>query len=93
MTYHEKYNAFYSSQAWKDTRDFVFARDNGLCKECRSKGVVSAGREVHHIEPLDKAWEKRLAIDNLVLLCTRCHNDVHERKSGLKKFKELFKEI
>jgi len=51
----------------------------------RDKGCVGCGAhtnrcEAHHI----KAWQAngRTDIDNLVLLCSRCHHDVHDR--GLK---------
>jgi 5-methylcytosine-specific restriction protein A len=59
---------------------------NGLCEHCLKKGIVRAGREVHHIIPIEEDWNKRLDIDNLVLLCPDCHNAEHERISPLQKF-------
>ena len=89
-TYHEKYNYFYGSQAWRSLRDLVFAEENGLCRWCLEKGIVTAGKEVHHIEPIDKAWAKRLERDNLVLLCSECHCLAHERVSPLTEFNKFW---
>ena len=42
--------AFYKSKAWKETRDYIFIRDKGLCQDCLEKGKITPGKEVHHIK-------------------------------------------
>lgn len=85
-TYHEKYNSFYQSADWKELRESRFAFADGLCELCRKKGIVRAGREVHHRVSIQEDWSKRLDFDNLILLCPDCHNFMHERISPLQKF-------
>ena len=85
-TYHERYNSFYQSAEWKALRESRFAFADGLCELCRKKGIVRAGREVHHRVSIQEDWGKRLDFDNLILLCPDCHNEQHERISPLQKF-------
>lgn len=86
MNYKEKYQSFYNSAEWKALRNYKWGMANGLCEHCLKKGIVRAGREVHHIIPIEEDWNKRLDFDNLVLLCSDCHNAEHERISPLQKF-------
>lgn len=91
--YHKKYNAFYTSKQWQRLRQQKFQDANGLCERCLKKGIVRAGKEVHHIVPIDKDWEKRLDYDNLILLCNDCHNEMHERISPLQEFLKAWEEM
>lgn len=86
LNYNDKFKSFYNSSAWIKLRNTKFANANGLCENCLSKGIVKAGKEVHHIKPIEDRWDKRLDYDNLKLLCRDCHNEVHERISPLQKF-------
>lgn len=88
--YHEKFGAFYSSKEWHDLRDAKFADANGLCEMCKADGVIEAGAEVHHIVPIEKDWSKRLDYDNLILLCSMHHNQVHKRQSKLQDFMKIW---
>ena len=66
---------FYGSKQWKDCREYIKAKYNGLCQECLDKGIVEYGVDVHHIDVITKQdyeqgnWDKLLGEDNLVLLC------------------------
>lgn len=93
QTYHEKFDAFYNSSLWKDLRARKFYDANGLCEMCLKEKVVRAGREVHHIVPIEDDWSKRLEYDNLILLCPDHHNQMHERISPLQKFLKEWEEI
>ena len=84
--YDKKYNKFYCSKEWKALRTEKFVEAKGLCEECKKKGKVVAGEEVHHTIPIEEDWSKRLDYDNLILLCKSCHNAVHNRESSLSKF-------
>ncbi|MBS6503890.1 MAG: HNH endonuclease [Clostridium sp.] len=68
-----KYNKFYWTQKWKKLREYILARDNYLCQDCLDNKVVTEATEVHHIEKLRRAWEKRYDPDNLISLCEKCH--------------------
>ena len=86
LNYHEKYQDFYNSAEWKALRNYKFAEAYGLCEKCREKGIARVGREVHHKIPISEDWSKRLEIDNLILLCSDCHNAEHLRISPLQEF-------
>lgn len=68
---------FYLSKAWRNTRDFIFKRDMGLCVRCGRPGKI-----VHHKIHLTPQNINDLAItlseDNLELLCRECHAIEHE---------------
>lgn len=70
-----------------------FRLENGLCEQCRAKGIVKAGTEVHHIVPIDADWGRRLDFDNLILLCRDCHDSKHGRESALQTFNRIWEEM
>lgn len=67
-------DTFYHSKEWKHTSAYVLAKNNYQCAEC---GKIAT--EVHHIIELNKDWSKRLDIDNLLPLCTSCHNHMRSK--------------
>lgn len=86
--------AFYNSSAWKHKRMQILDRDHYECQDCRKRikdtavsGTQLIGRdrkiwraeEVHHIQGLKEHPELGLDDDNLVSLCTQCHNLRHGR--------------
>lgn len=72
---------FYNSQAWRETRAAAFARDHGLCVECRKRGEVTSGEIVHHIEPLTPTNINDAGVSlnllNLETVCRPCHARLH----------------
>lgn len=67
-------DAFRGSNAWKSKRDAIRSRDMNLCRVCLAAGQLQcSGLSVHHIEPLEEAWALRLEDDNLLTVCSRCH--------------------
>lgn len=86
LNYKEKYQDFYNSKEWRALRTWKFAEANGLCEDCRENGKIVVGKEVHHLVEISKDWSKRLDPDNLVLLCSDCHNKIHNRQSPLQAF-------
>lgn len=85
-TYHEKFDKFYQSKEWQQLRQVKWVAENGLCELCRKNGIIKEAKEIHHVEPITENWSKRLDYDNLVALCSDCHNAQHERISPLQKF-------
>ena len=72
---------FYNSEEWKTATRAVWARDKGECKRCgkKQKGTKTI-LDIHHI--VSFANEKHRAdIDNLVLLCKKCHHWTHSKKN------------
>lgn len=86
LNYNEKFSSFYNSAEWKLLRNQKWYDCDGICELCKKNGIIRQGKEVHHIIPIEKDWSKRLDYDNLILLCSDCHNLQHERISPLQKF-------
>ena len=65
----KKADRFYHSKSWKKLSAAVLARAEYKCALCGGLAV-----EVHHIKDIRGHWEQRLDPDNLMPLCTSCHN-------------------
>ena len=70
---------FYDSPKWKRVRKVVLSRDLGICLVCKSKGVISYADVVHHIVELKEDNSKSLDVNNLISLCSSCHNKIHSQ--------------
>lgn len=81
-------NGFYQSHTWRRCRQAYAASVGGLCERCKSLGIITAGRVVHHkIELTEKNYkDEKIAygFDNLMLLCQSCHEQVHKGKKPYK---------
>lgn len=72
------------SRAWKNKRAHIADRDKHLCQVCLRNLYNTQMQynftdlEVHHIEPIANAWDKRLVDDNLISLC-RYHHELAEK--------------
>ena len=78
-----KYVRFYNSADWR-TLSALYAQDKGYrCEECKEIAT-----QVHHKKAIQSSegWELRLDYRNLELLCTRCHNERHDRFVKRKKY-------
>lgn len=73
---------FYKSYAWRHKRERVLRRDGYLCCECRRYGRSTAATTVHHIEPLKDKPGLRLEGSNLISLCNKCHERMHDRDTN-----------
>lgn len=72
-------NKFYKTYKWKQKRKEVLKRDNYECQRCKERGKFSPGQCVHHIKELKFNPALAFANDNLITLCNRCHNDIHDK--------------
>jgi len=73
----------YSTTRWQRVRKAYFMEHN-LCEKCLSQNRTTETQEIHHIIPLktcngDLNYLLQLAFDydNLMSLCTKCHEDIH----------------
>jgi 5-methylcytosine-specific restriction enzyme A len=71
--------SFYTSARWRKKREVILRRDQYECKQCSRYGKVTQATTVHHIYPLEIYPEYRLTTENLISLCSHCHNELHDR--------------
>lgn len=72
-------NDFYKSTKWKVKRERILKRDDYMCKECKRYGKTTGATTVHHIYPLEERPEIKLNNNNLISLCSKCHDKMHDR--------------
>ena len=68
--------SFYVSAEWKKVCSAVYKRDNAKCVRCGKPGKM----HVHHIVSFSEK-KYRADVNNLVLLCVKCHRFVHSKKN------------
>ena len=50
-----------------------------MCRECKRYGKSVAATTVHHVKPLDQRLDLKFSSDNLISLCNKCHDKMHDR--------------
>ena len=70
---------FYKTTKWIKKRENVLRRDEYLCRECKRYGKTTLANTVHHVYPLEHYPQHRLNSDNLISVCSSCHNTFHDR--------------
>lgn len=73
---------FYKTDQWDRKRNIVLRRDEYKCRECNRYGKSTPATVVHHINPIETSPELRLKTWNLISLCNKCHEAMHDRTSG-----------
>lgn len=86
MSRDKRYQALLNSKRWQETKAAVWQRAKGLCEECARQGYVRAGKDCHHIVPVETGKTiqemERLCFDwehNIKLLCVPCHVAIHKQ--------------
>jgi len=69
--------SFYSSSEWAAIVPKIWKRDNYQCQIC---GASHHGMHIHHIESF-AIKAKRTDLNNLILLCAKCHRFVHSKRN------------
>ncbi|MDO3680555.1 HNH endonuclease [Paenibacillus ehimensis] len=73
---------FYKSKRWKRKREKILRRDEYMCQESKRYGKTEPATTVHHIYPLEQYPELALVDWNLLSLCEKQHNAMHDRTTG-----------
>lgn len=74
-----KSKALYNSKDWENIKAMAFERDNHLCQICLRKNRNTKANLVHHIIYVKSDYEKALDLDNLMCVCSACHNKIHSK--------------
>ncbi|UED79613.1 HNH endonuclease [Lysinibacillus sp. CD3-6] len=75
---------FRRARAWRNKSLYIRERDNNLCQIClrlrynTTQQYTFDGIEVHHIEPVVSAWDRRLDDSNLITLCREHHEQAED---------------
>lgn len=54
----------------------VWERDEGLCQHCFRQGSLPP----HHIVPAGMGRKRVHRIENLIILCIKCHTEAHKTR-------------
>lgn len=80
--YFKPTNPFYLTKKWKLKRSNVLKRDEYKCRECGRYGKTTPATTVHHCWTLEEYPEYKLDSNNLISLCNKCHESMHNRFTG-----------
>lgn len=78
----------YSSLEWVESVKKVWKRDKAICQNCGKHHNTEKNRgnfHIHHIISFQNK-DTQTKVDNLVLLCKKCHIWVHSKKNTKNKF-------
>ncbi len=87
--YHHENKSFYVTDAWQDVRADVYEREKGKCQRCH-KFVFGKTAHCHHIIPIKKNPTLKLDVNNIMLLCPKCHAIVENEEKTKKVFASYF---
>ena len=89
---------FRSSKLWQNKREEIKQRDKYLCVHCfkmhegepLNKDMFTyKSLSVHHIVPLCEDYDKRLDNDNLITLCSGCHEAAEQGKISRETLRQM----
>ena len=76
-------HSFYTSKEWCDVRKILIDERDNTCECCGKLIKKESDRIGHHIVELDMTNVNdpmiSLNLDNLMLVCHKCHNSIHNR--------------
>ncbi|GGE58517.1 HNH endonuclease [Priestia taiwanensis] len=87
--YHHENKSFYNSDVWKFARSQVYEREKGKCQRC-GRFVFGRSAHVHHIISVRQDQTLKLELNNLMLLCPKCHIEEENEGKPKKVFPSYF---
>lgn len=76
---------FYASPEWSDVVKRVWERDAAKCGRCEISKTNDIEMHIHHITSF-VVKDMRCDLNNLILVCKKCHNWIHSKKNTDKLF-------
>lgn len=73
---------YYNSKEWHILRNAYYC-SHPLCERCLERGISRQTEEIHHKRPFltgrteEEKWSLLLNPNNLMALCSKCHDEVH----------------
>ena len=64
---------------WVKVRDLKL-KQNPLCEMCLNDNKTTLATLVHHIKLVSTHPELRLVMSNLMSLCVKCHDEIHNEQ-------------
>lgn len=80
-TKRKQYN-FYRTRQWSRLREQVLERDHFLCAYCQVQGVITPAKTVDHIVPIEYDQTLKADVDNLAVICGKCHRRKTDWEQG-----------
>ena len=82
---------FYESPEWRRCKAMYMESVNHLCERCLAKGIYEPAKIVHHKVHLTEENYGDAAMmfgfDNLMAVCTSCHNEIHGEDKTKRRWK------
>ena len=76
-----KANRFRRTTQWKNKSEEIREDSKYLCNVCLDNNIYTYDNlEVHHIEPIEQNYERRLDNYNLICLCNEHHREAEKGK-------------
>jgi 5-methylcytosine-specific restriction endonuclease McrA len=69
----------YKDSRWIKKREVILRMDKYLCRECSRYGKRKQANTVHHVIPVQERPDLKYENENLLSLCDKCHNKMHDR--------------
>ena len=73
---------FYKTNKWVALRNTALIRDKYMCQCCRANNKMVNATCVHHIFPIERYPQYAYEKWNLMSLCDKCHDEMHNHYTG-----------
>ena len=73
---------FYKTNKWAALRNTALIRDKYMCQCCKANNRMTNATCVHHIFPIERYPQYAYEIWNLMSLCDKCHDEMHNHYTG-----------
>lgn len=73
---------FYKTNKWAALRNTALIRDKYMCQCCKANNRMTNATCVHHIFPIERYPQYAYETWNLMSLCDKCHDEMHNHYTG-----------